>query len=226
MSQFKEYWQERVGKDWTYLFTEAQKELEYSITNYKKEIKNGFLIYPEPTNIFKAFKITPYKELKVIILGEIYTDSNSTGLAFANDPSKVIFYNDNLEQIHKCCELFRKTAFETFDPSLESWAKQGILLLNTSLTTQANRLQSHNWMWKGFIEKIINEISSRNSGLIFCLWGINSKQYKKLINQNLHYVLEYTSPIAYNNKNWKCPHFQEINTILKQNNNITISWLD
>lgn len=224
MSDFRTYWEQRIGKDWTNIFEDCKEELEESIKYYKKEISRGVTIYPDTSNVFRVFKETPYKELKVIIVGlDPYSDGRANGLGFSNDPNKTVIPSPSLEQMIDSAKL---NFYDEIDFGLDHWVKQGVLLLNSALTVEKGIPNSHSWMWRKFTTKLLSTLSNRNSGLIFCLWGQQTKSFRKNINENLNYVLEYSHPAsaAYSKTNWNCPHFKEINEILKKNNNIQIQW--
>lgn len=178
-------------------------------------------IYPAKKDVFKAFKLCQSKDLKVVILGQDpYFNGTATGLAFGNN-NDVLRPNPSLIKINECVE---RTCYNNFkletDYSLENWASQGVLLMNTALTVKKGQPGSHIKYWKRFTENIIKSINYNKSGIFFLLWGSHAKSFKPLINDKRHYVMEYTHPAyaARRGLDWKCPHFKEVNKIIKENN--------
>lgn len=194
-------------------FTTVLKTLH---TLYKREN-----IYPEKENIFKCFKLCDYKNLKVVIIGQDpYCDGSATGLAFANSGDKVRL-SPSLSKIKETVEREIYCNFKLdFDETLESWAKQGVLLLNTSLTVEKHIPSSHNAMWERFTKYTIKRLSEKETGLIFMLWGNKAKEYKKYIDKDFHYILECINPkyTTNNNIDWRCDNFVEANKIIENNN--------
>lgn len=174
------------------------------------------------SKIFKAFKLTQMKDLKVVIIGQDpYPDGSATGLAFANEDEVRGVTSPSLLKISECIEQNVKQGFNLdFDPTLISWAEQGVLLLNTALTVQKYKIGSHSKYWKKFTTEIIKTINDNKPGTVFLLWGEHAKSYKHLINKDLHYVLEYYHPsyAARNKFFWNCTHFNEVNKIIEENN--------
>lgn len=195
-------------------------------------------VFPEKENVFKAFKSCPYKDLKVVILGQDpYPQKGyATGLAFAN-PDNGLVMSTSLQLIYE--RLFKDYPYDDygelpfdicygfgFDRTLESWAKQGVLLLNSSLTVIENKIGSHSNIWYPFIKELLTNLSEINCGIIYLLFGNEAKVFKSFINTNSNYVLEYYHPayFARNNKEFECDGFIKTNQILKQNNNLKINW--
>lgn len=189
-----------------------------------------YSICPRQDCIFKAFQVTPYKDLKVVIIGQDpYPQQGiATGLAFANDANTP----DN--KISPSLELIMDELLwgdfppYKFDITLESWAKQGVLLLNSALTVRYNIPNSHNLLWRPFMSSLLEQLSQRNTGIIYLLFGEQAKSFKSFINPNTNYILEYPHP-AYQarlKQRLNCDGFDKANQILKQNNNLTINWYE
>jgi len=195
-----------------------------SFVNYK--YKFGTIHPRAKHNIMRAFRECSYDTLKVVILGENpYTNGSATGLAFGVSESS-FYIPPSLEKI---IENVEKTLYKglklDFDITLESWCKQGVLLLNSALTC-GNITNSHREKWQPFTKEVIKTISNNKKGIIFMLWGNNAKSYAKYIDQNKHYVLEYHHPSydARRNAFWDCDHFGKANEILNENNKKGIRW--
>lgn len=200
------------------------------ITSLNNEYKEGY-IFPKKKNVFNCFKLTNYNDLRVVVLGKhSYTTKDSLGIPFSNnDNIRESSFSPSLLKIKDCIERDVKDGvYLDFDPTLKNWGEQGVLLLNTSLTSSKEDGDSHRKYWNRFIKNIISIIDDNKSGIIFLLWGPEAREYKKLINNKKHYILEYTSPMyaVNNNIDWKCPHFKEVNKIIEQNNGkeFIINW--
>jgi uracil-DNA glycosylase len=169
---------------------------------------------PEKKNIFKPFELTNFDNLKVVIIaGDPYHNSNATGLAFGNPDSST-----NLEKeaitLRNCIE---RTCYQGMridhDYSLESWAKEGVLLLNSTLTYIDDSTIDTYSLWRNFIREIIKLTNDSHTGLCFLFLGNRARYFKKFVDVNTHYVFEHESPFdaIEANRVWNCPHFDNIN---------------
>lgn len=196
-------------------------------------------ILPNKEDVFKAFKSCPYNNLKVVILGQDpYPQRGyATGLAFAN-PSGTKDVSPSLDKIiglimkdfpdyESFCDLpFGDPYEEVFDITLNKWAEQGVLLLNSSLTVEESRVGSHSNIWYSFMKELLGNLSEINSGIIYLLFGSDAKVLGTFINKHSNYVFGYDHPAYYArvNKGFECDGFIKANQILKQNNNLKINW--
>jgi len=188
-------------------------------------------IHPKSSEVFRCFSETPFGEVRVVILGlsPYFTKDTADGLAFSSKQSAQLgrrmpaSLSNIMGAIERQCY---KGLMLDKNPDLERWAKQGILLLNTALTTVEGESDSHLSLWKPFTVEVLKALSEYNTGVIYCLWGSKAKEFKKYINPKFNYILENSHPASasYNNQIWECNHFVEINKILKQNNNTEIIW--
>jgi len=172
-------------------------------------------VFPPKGNVLRAFRLTPYKDVKVVILGQDpYPNERANGLAFANS-DQVTSLSPALRKIRQRIEKdFYDGLKLDFDPTLESWAKQGVLLINTALT--ASRVAgSHVNLWKPFTEEVLEVLSREKEGLYFCLWGKFAQSFAHLIDEDKHTILKHEHPTAanYQGREWLCPHFKEIKDI-------------
>lgn len=227
MKLSKEFWQKRLGEEWTLKLRDTLKS-DYAgkLINFLNKEYGTKVIYPERENIFRAFTLTPFSEVRVVVLGkDPYPDGRAVGLAFAN--SEYTFtYSPSLMKIFDYVEreYYDGLTFD-FDFTLEDWAKQGVLLLNTSLTVERNKIGSHHKPWEKFTEAVIRAINEHHTGVVFMLWGNDAMAYRPLIAEH-HHVLSYVHP-AYswrNNEAWNCPNFKQCDEILKKANGDTIRW--
>jgi len=180
------------------------------------EIEKGYTIYPEKKNVFKAFKLCSFDNLRVLIIGQdVYHQPNqATGLCFAVE--NTIKPPPSLVNILK--ELDSNYP-EGFLPStnLENWAKHGCLMLNTALTVRANSPGSHSKHWLWFTTEVIKKIQEYRSGLIFVRWGNHAKQFK--VNNNNHALdAGHPSPLNTSVPFKGNKHFLKINEIISGQN--------
>lgn len=189
-------------------------------------------VYPPKEEVFRAFHLTDFDDIKVVILGmdpypNLYQGQPvACGLAFAPrnmenlPPSLKQIYN----QIVRSFYQDEETDYRQMD--LAEWAKQGVLLLNAALTVRAGSPGSHSQHWKWFTESVIKKINELSSGVIFCLWGKDAQQFEKFIESH-NILLKAPHPVSasYSGKSWECNHFEYINNYLKKANNQHIQWL-
>ena len=162
---------------------------------------------PAYKNIFKAFNITPYNDLKLVSIGQDpYPQHNvSTGICFANQKS-VVKLSPSLEILKEAIIDFEVPHnLITFDPTLEEVSKQGVLLLNSALTVQTEKPGSHNYLWRPFISSLLSNLSAINPGLVYILWGNTAKSLDSFINKN-NIVFKMPHPAYYARTNTKIPH--------------------
>ena len=208
-----------IGNDWDEIFKkEKEFEKDYYLDLRKflvKEYKTK-TIYPDKNEIFSAFKLTSYKDCKVVILGQDpYHGENQ---AHALPPS--------LKNIYK--EIENEFGYKmSKNGFLEKWAKQGVLLLNTALTVVAGNANSHSKIgWEIFTDNVIKYLDRREDPIIFILWGNNAKSKKAFIDTNKHYILEsvHPSPLSASRGFFGCGHFKKVNDILKELGKEEIDW--
>lgn len=207
------------------LIIEREREKEYfqQLDKFIKQEYKEKKIYPSKNRIFRAFKMTPYDQVKCVILGQdpYHGPGQANGLAFAVNDDKAM--PPSLENIFE--EVARKYE-KPKDKNLLGWAKQGILLLNTVLTVEAGKANSHkNKGWEIFTDTIIQELNSREEPVIFLLWGSAARNKKQFINTKKHKILEasHPSPLSVSGF-YNCNHFERVNQYLKQFNQSAIDW--
>lgn len=198
-----------------------------NILNSLKKV-NRTLLCPHPDNIFKAFELCKYNNLKVVILGQDpYPQKDiATGIAFGNSTDEISPSLNILKE--SCIDFTIPHNSIIFDNSLESWCKQGVLLLNSALTCELNKPGSHTMLWRPFIKKLLINLSYRESGLIYILLGDNAKTFEPYINSKYNWVLKEKHPSYYARMNKLMPStiFKETNKILKDNYNLKINWYE
>lgn len=216
-----------LDNDWDEILKdEFKKEYYLKLREFLKAEYRSREIFPNMYDIFNALKLTSYKDTKVLILGQDpYHDiGQAHGLAFSVKPG--IKTPPSLLNIYK--EIKDEYGYDI--PSsgyLESWSKQGILLLNTVLTVRAHQANSHkNMGWEIFTDEIIKILNRREEPVIFVLWGANARSKKQFIDTKKHFVLEapHPSPLSAHRGFFGCNHFKKINDILGSLGKDAIDW--
>lgn len=189
-------------------------------------------VYPKASEIFRAFELCNYDDLKVVMIGQDpYPQKDiATGILFGNRKG-TINLSPSLELIKENVIDYTKPTIMNpinFDITLESWAKQGILMLNSALTVEANKVGSHTMLWRPFISSLLSELSDKKMGIFYVLFGETAKTFKPYINAELNWIFEYKHPAYYARLGTKSDYdvFEKINNILLNSNNIKINWYD
>jgi len=182
--------------------------------------------YPEPKDIFRAFKVTKFSDVKVVILGQDpYHDGNATGLAFECKN----YVSPSMDSIHEAYQAYDPSHFNVnlLSGKLSPWAEQGVLLLNTALTVERGKPNSHKEYWDEFTIEVIKAINRKLDPVVFILWGKEAYSYLEYIVSPPHYALASEHPVAakYQNRPWKhndC--FEVCNQILVEKYKTDIKW--
>jgi uracil-DNA glycosylase len=193
-------------------------------------VKSEYLttkVYPPPQFIFRAFELTPFDAVKVVILGQdpYHGDGQANGLCFAVNEG--IRLPPSVQNIYKEIEsdLGRKSSYPSGD--LQAWAKQGVLLLNATLTVKANTAGSHqNQGWETFTDAVIKSLSEQKDHLVFILWGNYAKQKGSVIDRTRHLVIEsaHPSPFSAYNGFFGSHPFSQCNNYLSLFGEDQIDW--
>lgn len=186
----------------------------------------GKTIYPPGSKIFNAFALTPFDQVKVVILGQdpYHNPGQAEGLSFSVPQG--IQPPPSLLNIYKEIEDDLGVKVDKSNGSLEGWARQGVFLLNAILTVRAGQAASHSGLgWQTFTDAVIKALSDRREGIVFLLWGNFARSKKVLIDTGRHYVLEaaHPSPLA-RGAFFGCRHFSKTNEILTNNGLEPIDW--
>lgn len=189
-------------------------------------------ICPAQPDVFKAFELCPLKDLKVVMMGQdpFPQKGVATGILFGNNkeisnenlsPSLKIIKEAviNFEVPHYCI---------TFDQTLESWAKQGILMINSALTVEMNRIGSHVMLWRPFIAKLLKNLSEYNTAIIYVLFGRQAQTFKPYINSRFNHIIEIEHPAYFARSGTKMPHqlFIDISNKVKGIYGVPIKWYE
>lgn len=191
-----------------------------------KERAAGKLIYPPQKDVFNALKLTAFADVQVVIIGQdpYHGPKQAHGLAFSVQPGlppPPSLQNIFLELENDLnCPLPKSGC-------LEHWAKQGVLLLNTVLTVEAGKPQSHAKIgWQQFTDKVIECLNEHTQGIVFLLWGAPAQQKARIINPFKHRILTapHPSPLSAHRGFLGCKHFSKTNELLKQMGRQPIIW--
>ena len=216
----EENWLEKLSQQFN---ADYMKNLR---TFLREEQAKGQIIYPENGNVFAALNLTPYKNVRVVILGQdpYHGENQAHGLSFSVPKSERI--PPSLRNIYKELEEDLGVKAPTHG-NLETWAKQGVLLLNSVLTVRAHEAASHQGKgWEKFTDEIIRELNHKNEPIVFMLWGSYAQKKGAFIDRNKHLVLEsaHPSPLSAYRGFFGCGHFSKANDFLKKNNLQEIRW--
>lgn len=187
---------------------------------------------PAQSDVFRAFEFCPLNDLKVVMLGQDpYPQKGvATGVSFGNrkevdednlSPSLNVVKEAaiNFEVPHYCI---------TFDNSLESWSKQGILMINSALTVEMNRIGSHVMLWRPFIAKLLKNLSEYNTAIVYVLFGRQAQTFKPYINDRFNHIIEIEHPAYFARSGTKMPHqlFVDISNKVKEIYGVPIKWYE
>ncbi len=210
------------------LATEFSKEY---FTRLSSEVKADYLlneppIYPPASLVFNAFNLCPFSCVKVVILGQdpYHGPGQAHGLSFSVPEG--VKTPPSLKNIYKEIHSDLKTEIPE-SGNLERWAKQGVLLLNATLTVQKGKPGSHQGRgWEEFTDAVIGTISNQKEHVVFLLWGNFARSKAQLVDPKKHLVLEaaHPSPFSAHNGFFGCKHFSKANAYLKENNLEEINW--
>ncbi len=206
---------------------EFTKDYWQKLTDFVRHEYQSQKIYPAPQNIFKAFELCPFDQTKVVILGQdpYHTPNVANGLSFATSQSKI---PPSLQNIFKEISAeFPELKIETQNGDLTRYAKQGVLLLNATLTVRENSPTSHSDKgWELFTDEVIKVLSDQKENLVFILWGNYAKQKGKIIDRQKHLVLEsaHPSPFSANHGFLGNQHFIQTNKYLREHSKPEIDW--
>ncbi|MBI3510142.1 MAG: uracil-DNA glycosylase [Bacteroidetes bacterium] len=217
----------QIEESWKQILNdEFQKPYFQTLRNFLTEEKQQFSVYPPGPLIFAALNNTPFEQVKVVILGQdpYHGPGQANGLCFS--VSTGIKHPPSLVNIFKEMQKDLNVPYpRTGD--LSGWAKQGVLLLNTTLTVRAHTPASHQAQgWEDFTDSVIRNLSERRSGIVFILWGRHAQNKKPLIDTTKHHILEAAHPSPFSaNGFFGCRHFSKTNFLLMQDNNQPVNWI-
>lgn len=218
----------KIDESWKKVL-QQQFESSYfkELTSFVRTEYQSHKCFPPGQHIFAAFDHCKFDDLKVVIIGQdpYHGPGQANGLCFS--------VKDGITHPPSLINIFKEIEQDTGKPypesgDLESWAKQGVLLLNATLTVRANQAGSHQGKgWEQFTDAVIQTISNSKEGIIFLLWGGYAKRKEKLIDQNKHYILKsgHPSPLSANRGYWfGNKHFSTTNSLLQQAGKLQVEW--
>ncbi|MBC7749679.1 MAG: uracil-DNA glycosylase [Methylotenera sp.] len=219
-----------LNSEWqSILSDEIQHPYFHDLMESVGEEYKSYTCYPPQDLIFAAFNYCNFNDLKVVIIGQdpYHGKGEANGLCFSvNNDVRI---PPSLRNIFRELSDDYETIFLPSSGNLESWAKQGVLLLNASLTVREDTANSHKHLkWNLFTDAVIQKISEETEQVVFLLWGNFAHKKGLKIDRNKHLVLEsgHPSPLSANQGKWfGNKHFSKTNVYLKQNNKSLIDWI-
>ncbi len=216
-----------IEKSWNEVIKqEFEKEYFVKLINFVKQEYSSQTIYPPGKEKFSAFDLCPFSDVKVVILGQdpYHGSGQAHGLCFS--VKEGVKTPPSLKNIYK--ELKSDIGLEIPDSgNLNHWAKQGILLINATLTVRASKAGSHQKKgWEEFTNAVIEVISSQKQNIVFLLWGAYAQKKGQIIDRKKHFVLEsaHPSPFSAHRGFLGNKHFSKTNDYLKSIGKKTIKW--
>jgi uracil-DNA glycosylase len=216
-SSWKEHLKDEFESEWF-------KELAAFVkTEYQSEV-----VYPAPKHIFRAFDLCPFEDVKVVILGQdpYHGPKQANGLCFAVEEGMPL--PPSLQNIFKEIEKEYGEPMKNRSGDLERWAKQGVLLLNATLTVRARMASSHQGKgWEQLTDAAVKALSENRENLVFMLWGNYARAKKALIDASKHCILEspHPSPFSAHSGFFGNNHFKQANAYLKKSTKEQVDWL-
>lgn len=216
-----------ITNDWDEKLTpEYGKEYYRNLFNFIGQEYSTHTIYPPGDDIFNAFHLTPYKDVKVVIIGQdpYHEPGQAHGLSFSVKPGVDI--PPSLQNIYK--EL--QDEMGCYIPNngyLVKWARQGVLLLNAVLTVRAHAAASHQGKgWENFTDAVIREVNKKDAPVVFMLWGSFARSKKAMLDNPKHLILEapHPSPLSAYRGFFGCNHFKRCNEFLSSNGLTPVDW--
>jgi uracil-DNA glycosylase len=211
-------------------FIESEEMIK--IASYVKERRQHTEVFPPNLEIFRAFELTPFRDVRVVIIGMdpypgVYQNKPiACGLSFA--PRNKHYVPPSLRKIYERIknDYYAEDMVFDVDLDIEYWAKQGILMLNAALTVEQGKPGSHMKVWEEWTNEVIYALNEYASGVIFCLWGKDAQAFESKIGKH-HIVLKAEHPVAanYSGREWNCDHFKQINKHLMGVNGDFIEWI-
>lgn len=215
-----------IGNDWDIILQEEyEKEYFDKIKKIVRSEYNTKEIFPPANRVFYAFRKTPYKNVKVVILGQdpYHGVGEANGLCFS--VNRGIKMPPSLKNIYK--ELKDDLNIERIDSDLSDWAESGVLLLNSVLTVEKDKPASHKYVgWEEFTDSVIKKLNEKDEPVVFILWGNFAKSKIKYITNSKHLVISsaHPSPFSVHQGFFGSRPFSKTNEFLKKNNIKEVEW--
>lgn len=217
--KIQESWKEKLNEEFSKTYFQA-------LTAFVKEEYSKHIVYPPGREIFCAFDHCPFDQVKVVIIGQdpYHGPNQANGLCFS--------VKDGVKMPPSLANIFKEIAGDLGKaiPStgnLEHWARQGVLLLNATLTVRASSPRSHqNRGWENFTDAVIRVVSEHKENVVFILWGAYAQRKGEIIDKNRHLVLQsaHPSPFSADRGFYGCKHFSKANAYLNEKGLGEIDW--
>ena len=216
-----------IANDWLIPLTpEFRKPYYKELYSFVKEEYSRRIVYPPSDEIFSALHLTPLKDVKVVILGQdpYHNEGQAHGLSFSVRPGQDI--PPSLVNIYQ--ELHDDLGcYIPNNGFLESWAKQGVLLLNTVLTVRAHAANSHQGKgWEQFTDAVIGAVETQDRPIVYMLWGRPAQAKIPMLTNPRHLILKapHPSPLSAYRGFMGCRHFSQANDYLEKNGEAPVNW--
>lgn len=217
----------KIAEDWKKeLHSEFEKPYFEQLTDFVRSEYKNKEIFPIGKNIFRAFDLTPYEEVKVVILGQdpYHGPGQANGLCFSVNQG--VSFPPSLRNIFKELQSDIDVA-RPVDGDLSNWARQGVLLLNATLTVQAYKAGSHQGKgWEEFTDSIIKLLNENRKGIVYMLWGSYAQRKANFVDEERNLVLKspHPSPLSAHRGFFGNHHFSKANAYLRKNGREPIDW--
>lgn len=217
----------RINEEWRSMLAEVWDSPEFErLAQYIREEYSRTTVYPPAAQIFSAFDECPFSNVKVVIIGQdpYHGVGQANGLAFSVNPQ--------VELPPSLVNIFKEIENETGKPmpcsgDLTRWARQGVLLINSTLTVRAHAPLSHSQSgWEKVTDAAISSLSAHRKNIVFLLWGAHARRKAALIDQSKHLILEapHPSPLSAYRGFFGCGHFIKTNQYLNEHGLTEIDW--
>ncbi|EJG5442236.1 uracil-DNA glycosylase [Staphylococcus pseudintermedius] len=214
--------------DWSTIFHEIKEKHDFkAMHDFLEKEYTTQIVYPERENIYQAFDLTPFENVKVVILGQdpYHGPNQAHGLAFSVQPGAK--FPPSLRNMYQ--ELADDIGCQRTSPHLQDWAREGVLLLNSVLTVRQGQAHSHKDIgWETFTNEIIQAISDHKKGVVFVLWGRPAQQKERLIDTSRHYVIKspHPSPLSAHRGFFGSKSYSKTNAYLEAQGLAPIHWCE
>jgi uracil-DNA glycosylase len=228
--------------NWEFVSRFIIQQFDYILDSLIKDVQSGNRFTPKIKDVFKAFQLCNHNELKVVFIGQdpyphVFNNTTTAdGLAFScshtdREQPSLRYIFDEIQNTVTSSYEHDEDGLYLRDCNLERWAKQGILLLNTALTTHVGKVGMHYEVWRSFITELITYIDNEFSNIVFVFMGNKAQAFNKSINKNTksikNHIINVTHPAsaAYKNQRWNSKNmFNEINLHLNNAGKAEIIW--
>ena len=215
-----------IANNWYNLLKdEFEKPYYIKLSNFLEHEYQTKIVFPKPENVFNSINHVKYDDVKVVIIGQdpYHEPGQAHGLAFSVESG--VELPPSLVNIFK--EINSEYGFQNTNGNLINWEKQGVLLLNSVLTVEKGRANSHKGMgWENLTKKIISLLNDRQDPIVFLLWGRSAQSIGEIVTNPWHLKLlsAHPSPLSAYAGFFGCCHFKKANEFLKEHGKTEIDW--